>query len=426
MFLIRGIGIAISFLYVPLLLHALDTTEYGIWLTLTSLVSWIVMFDIGLGNGLRNKLGEALAKQDFTLGKELISTAYACILPAVIIISLIFVFVYRFIPWTEVLNTGDVAIPHLNSLVLIVFLAFCGQFALGLINSILFALQLPALSSGLLVTGQLLSYLAVLLLVKFLGINSLFILGSVISIIPPMVLLTGSIVVFSTKYRYLRPSIKLYNKVHVLSIFSIGIKFFYLQIITLVLYQTNNLIISHCVNNSAVVYYNVGYKLTHFLQMVFGIIVTPIWSATTEAYTLGDFQWIKSINKKLLKIALIFVMAGAGIVAVYPLILKIWLGNNDLDISYITISLLLLQSLFFIFYQCYGFILSGIGKLKVQMIFTSLLAVLYIPVSIALGKLMGLNGILIAFALNSALNIVWAKIQYDKLMNRTAKGIWAQ
>ncbi|MBQ5689942.1 MAG: hypothetical protein IIV24_00450, partial [Alistipes sp.] len=58
MMLIRGLSFLISFLYVPLLYGALDTNSYGVWLTLTSLVAWVAMFDIGLGNGLRNKLAE--------------------------------------------------------------------------------------------------------------------------------------------------------------------------------------------------------------------------------------------------------------------------------------------------------------------------------------------------------------------------------
>lgn len=50
---IKGISLGISLLYVPLLLHSMNSINYGIWLTLTSIVSWVAMCDIGLGNGLR-------------------------------------------------------------------------------------------------------------------------------------------------------------------------------------------------------------------------------------------------------------------------------------------------------------------------------------------------------------------------------------
>jgi O-antigen/teichoic acid export membrane protein len=58
---IKGISIIIGFIFVPLLIDYLGTFEYGIWITLGSIVGWINYFDIGLGNGLRNKFTEALA-----------------------------------------------------------------------------------------------------------------------------------------------------------------------------------------------------------------------------------------------------------------------------------------------------------------------------------------------------------------------------
>jgi len=59
---IKGGSILISFLLIPLTLDYLNPYEYGIWLTLNSVLSWVYLFDIGLGNGLRNRLAEALAK----------------------------------------------------------------------------------------------------------------------------------------------------------------------------------------------------------------------------------------------------------------------------------------------------------------------------------------------------------------------------
>jgi O-antigen/teichoic acid export membrane protein len=56
------IGSIISnFMLVPLTINYLDTENYGIWLTLTSFISWFSFFDIGLVNGLRNKFAEASA-----------------------------------------------------------------------------------------------------------------------------------------------------------------------------------------------------------------------------------------------------------------------------------------------------------------------------------------------------------------------------
>ena len=49
--LIKGADVVIYLLLVPLTLGYLNAYEYGIWLTLSSILTWINSFDIGLGNG---------------------------------------------------------------------------------------------------------------------------------------------------------------------------------------------------------------------------------------------------------------------------------------------------------------------------------------------------------------------------------------
>src|ERR1035437_10668458 len=58
--IIKGCSIAVSLLLVPITIHYVNPTRYGIWLTLSSIVGWFSFFDVGLGNGLRNKFAEAV------------------------------------------------------------------------------------------------------------------------------------------------------------------------------------------------------------------------------------------------------------------------------------------------------------------------------------------------------------------------------
>ena len=68
-FLVKCCSIIISLLLVPLTLNYLNSYEYGIWLTLSSILIWVNYFDMGLANGLRNKLAEALAIGDIQKGR---------------------------------------------------------------------------------------------------------------------------------------------------------------------------------------------------------------------------------------------------------------------------------------------------------------------------------------------------------------------
>lgn len=424
MFLIRGISIGITYFYVPLLLDALDKVEYGIWLTLTSIVAWINMFDVGLGNGLRNKLSSALAKSDRVLGQQLVSTGYVAIFIMAFGLMGLFSIVYPYVSWTEVLNAPPDSADVINPLVFVVVLAFCMQFALNMITSVLYALQMPAFSSFTLMIGQLISFIAVAIEYKMFGITSLLILGSSVAVIPLLGMTGVTLYVFLYRYPYLHPKIKLFDIRHVKSIFNLGVQFFLLQIITIILYQANNLIITHTVGNTDVVVYNVAYKLMHSIVLVFSIIVTPMWSAATEAYTLGDFNWLKVINKKLMKIVGLLSVGGLAILCLSPWIYDLWLGKGELNIPVSTTALLLAQSVFFILYSSHGYMLNGMGKLRIQMILTSIMAVLYVPLAVYAGKNFGLNGIIAVFALNSLLNYIWSGWQFHLVVNQKAVGIW--
>lgn len=67
----RGCGMLISLILVPMTLGYLNETEYGIWLTLSSIVTWINFFDIGLGNGLRNQISRSRHKNNKILGSRI-------------------------------------------------------------------------------------------------------------------------------------------------------------------------------------------------------------------------------------------------------------------------------------------------------------------------------------------------------------------
>ncbi len=121
---IKGASIGISFLLVPLTIHYINPTNYGIWLTISSFISFFSFFDIGLGNGLRNRLTEALAEDDFTLAKIYVSTTYAILFIIIVPVMLVFIIVNPFLNWTIIFNTSLEMQRELSVLMLIVFVFF--------------------------------------------------------------------------------------------------------------------------------------------------------------------------------------------------------------------------------------------------------------------------------------------------------------
>lgn len=421
---IRGISMILTLISAPIMLHHVDRADYGVLLTLTSIVGWVGYMDIGLGNGLRNKLPEFIANNDFNSAKKIVSSCYATLAIYVALIITVFLIISPFVDWLEVLNSPTSDAKEIRELTNVVFIAFCIQFLLGLLNSILFAYQMPAFQSLFTFVGQALALIALIIQVFVFNITSVLQIGAVNSIIPPLVLFCGSIGLFRTKLRKIAPSLKYVDLQSVSGILGLGMKFFVLQMITIVLFQANSIIIARVVNPEAVVEYNLAFKYVSLLTMIFTIVITPIWSATTDAYIRKDFTWIKKTISFSQKVCFISILIGILMLFLSKYIYGIWLGKDVIDISYSTTGLILLYISFEMLYKVYGTIINGTGKVFAQMILTGIIAIIYIPLALLLGSSCGLSGVLIANVIVFAANYIWAKMQCNKLINQTATGIW--
>lgn len=421
---IRGISMILTLISAPIMLHHVDRADYGVLLTLTSIVGWVGYMDIGLGNGLRNKLPEFIANNDFNSAKKIVSSCYATLAIYVALIITVFLIISSFVDWLEVLNSPTSDAKEIRELTNVVFIAFCIQFLLGLLNSILFAYQMPAFQSLFTFAGQALALIALIIQVFVFNITSVLQIGAVNSIIPPLVLFCGSIRLFYTKLSKIAPSLKYVDLKSVSGILGLGMKFFVLQMITIVLFQANSIIIARVVNPEAVVEYNLAFKYVSLLTMIFTIVITPVWSATTDAYIRNDFTWIKKTISFSQKVCIISIIIGILMLFVSKYIYGIWLGKDAIDISYSTTGLILLYISFEMLYKVYGTIINGTGKVFAQMILTGIIAIIYIPLALLLGSSWGLSGVLIANVIVFAVNYIWAKMQCNKLINQTATGIW--
>lgn len=421
---IRGVSMILTLISAPIMLHHVDRADYGVLLTLTSIVGWVGYMDVGLGNGLRNKLPEFLAKGDFHSAKKIVSSCYVTLAIYVALIIVIFLMVSPFVDWLGVLNSPTSDAGEIRGLTNVVFIAFCIQFLFGLINSILFAYQMPAFQSLFTFVGQFIALIALVIQVYVFDVTSVLQIGAVNSMIPPLVLFLGSIGLFRTKLEEIAPSFKLFEFKSVGSILSLGLKFFVLQMITIVLFQANSIIIARVVSPEAVVEYNLAFKYVSLLTMIFTIVITPVWSATTDAYVRKDFAWINKTISLSRKVCIASIFIGVLMVLASKFVYGIWLGKGTIDINYSTTSLILLYISFEMLYKVYGTIINGTGKVFAQMILTGVIAIIYIPLAIFLGNLCGLSGVLIANTIVFALNYVWSKLQCNKLINQTATGIW--
>ena len=80
---------------------------YGVWLTILSILNWAVNFDLGIGNGLRNRLAEAIASKNEGKVRTLISSAYILLSIVSIIVFLLISIISCFLNWNKILNVNE-------------------------------------------------------------------------------------------------------------------------------------------------------------------------------------------------------------------------------------------------------------------------------------------------------------------------------
>ena len=134
--LYKVLNVFLGFAMVSLIVDYLDTYKYGVWVTLTSVSAWFSFFDIGLGNGLRNKFAEAKAKNNMDEARVYVSTAYVVIGGIVIVLLALFFVVCFLLDWNIILNVTQEKIGRveLTRVALIVFVFFIVRFLSSLIT----------------------------------------------------------------------------------------------------------------------------------------------------------------------------------------------------------------------------------------------------------------------------------------------------
>ena len=326
-FFIKGISVVVGFLIVRVTLDYLNQSTYGVWLTISSFLVWFNFFEIGLGNGLKNKLAEALAIKDYKLGRIYISTTYAILTGVIIFVAIIFFIANNYIDWTVVLNSDKNLSSELSNVALIVFGFFFLTFVLKLIGIVLMADQRPAIANSFGPIGNLISLIVIYILTKTTE-GSLLYVGFVFSLAPILILIIATIYFYNRDYKHLAPSLKLVNFKYAKDLLNLGVNFFLIQIAGLIIYQSSNIIIAQFFGPSEVTTYNIAYKYFSVITMLFAIIISPFWAAYTEAWTKNDILWIKNTIKKLLNIWLLMCLLGVFMLIFSNNFYYLWVGDK--------------------------------------------------------------------------------------------------
>ena len=422
-FIIKGWSAVIVLLMVPATLHCLGEYKNGIWLTISSLLLWIDNMDIGLGNGLRNKIAEYMAHGERERTRSLVSSTFAmlsCIIIPVMLVLLLLIAVGD--PY-QVFNAAPAKVPHLDQVLMVTVILVCTSFVFKLIGNFYMGLQLPAVSNLLIALGQTLALIGTYI-VLWSGSHSLMLIALVNTLSPLLVYLLAYPYTFFYKYPQLRPSFRLIDFKEAKAVINMGVQFFIMQISSVVLFMTSNILISNLFSPEMVTPYQITYRYFSILLVVFTVICMPFWNATTDAYQRNDMEWIRQAARKLRLMTIGILLCLIVMVALSDIVYAIWIDRQT--VIDIRMSIVMAAYIFILIYSMrYSYFINGIGTLRLQLIFTATAAIVFIPLAyLATWWTHDIIWFMVVMCLVNIPGLIVNRIQFYKLINGKAKGIW--
>jgi O-antigen/teichoic acid export membrane protein len=403
-----------SFLSVPLMLSYLNNVQFGIYQTVLTTLTWASIGDLGIGNGLRNKISEYYATNEFIKLRKTEGSAFfiALIVSIVMItIGVVFFFVLFDPQWlfkTIITNKSDVVLTFFLS-----FLFLSLNFLFSLFSSICYGIQQSYIVSMSKFVNNML-FCVLLYFLIFFHVESI---TFYVSIIYGLALILSNIVPFFyiQRKKYIWPPIydKRSNKKETKGLLNVSLNFLILQISTIVLFASDNFIVAKLLGAEDVTNYSIVSKLFMFIINVYSILLIQLWNATTEANAKKDYDWIRQSVRKL-QLALLPVLAVSLFIAIFfSDISRIWL-KREFHIDKIFLCLFALYTVIHCLNGIFVNVLNGLTRIKWQLYIYSATAVVNIVLSILFIRNfnMGINGMIYSKIICLSLTSIVCYIDY--------------
>lgn len=370
-FAVKGLSLVVSLFTLPAYMRFFkDQNVLGVWYTVLSVLTWVLNFDLGVGNGLRNKLALALAVNDQERARQVISSAYFMIGGLMLVLTAAGLTLIPLADWNGFFNVEADLISG-ETLAQVVRYAFIGialQFFLRLISSILYALQKSAVNDAIsLVTSVLLLTFALLAPAAAPADSlKLFSLGYVFCANLPLAVAT--VMVFWGPLKKCRPGRRWVNVSCAKGVLSLGGMFFFCQIFYMVIANTNEFFITQYTDPTNVVEYQIYNKLFTLVGTLFMLGLTPVWSAVSRAVAEEDYLWLRRVKRQLLWLTAAAAAAEFAILPFLQILVDLWLGPEAIAIQYDYALIFALFGTAMIAQTTVSAIASGTGRIKLQML----------------------------------------------------------
>ena len=318
----KVLNMSLVYTTIPILLNYLEKEQYGLWVTIFSIINIIFFVDIGIGNGLKTKLTEAISNNQIKLAKEYISTGYVSIFAIAVLLLIFGVFLIFSTNLKNLLNT-NISEAELQKVFLVTLIMVITSFVLNLYKTFYYAVQKSSIVELSLLIYQAFVLISVVFILYHFPQSLLLV--ALIYGISNIIVSSIFTIAFFKKNRNIMPSLKYFSKEKINDLMGLSMNFFFIQLCMIVIFATDNVIISKLLGPSEVTTYDIVYKLFQLTITLIIIAQDPFWPLYTDAYQKKDFIWIKKTLVRLNKLFFPFVLAIGLLIILSKSLIRIWI-----------------------------------------------------------------------------------------------------
>jgi O-antigen/teichoic acid export membrane protein len=391
----RGMAMVVSAITLPLTVRYLGRLEYGIWITISTTVVMLAVLDLGIANSLTNFISKAYATQDEEMARDYFATAFWITIGVALVLGIAAWLGWRAIDWQTLFHLQDAHLAaQTRTCVAISFCFFLITLPLNLANKVLSGYQQVHIANYFAMFNSVLGLVAIVTVILFKGDIVDLMVTYCIAMLTGSVLLNFWLCVWHKPW--LRPHFGAVRKKIIREIFGEGTLFFVLQLSGLVVFNSDNLVITHYLGASDVTPYSVAWRLTGYASMMQSLLVPALWPAFAEAYHRKDMTWVRTNYRRIMNATILAVgLTAGGIGLLGRQVIRIWAGPEAVPGAALLWSMCFWAVLVSITIN-QALLMAATQRIQLQAVTASLAAVTNLIFSIILVQRLGAMGVLIA------------------------------
>jgi O-antigen/teichoic acid export membrane protein len=322
----KGAVLLVNLISVPIAVRYLGPVQFGIWATISTSLSLLLVLDLGIANTLTNMISEAFARGDKKLAGKYASTAFWLTVVIAAALGVFGALIWPLVNWNYVFHVEGVPRGVVSHAVAVSYGVFLVGMPAGLGAKMLGGYQELRAANIFATVGSVVSLIGVVLVARLNGGLPLLIGASSGALILANIVCLGWIWLHNKPW--LSPTLGKASVDVSRRLLQSGSEFFLIQLAGLVVFNSDNLVIAHFVGAAEVTPYNVTWRLVSYASALQTLMLPAVWPAYSEAFARGDMAWVRRAYGQLMKVTT-FTTGGACVLfAIFGrAIIRHWAGS---------------------------------------------------------------------------------------------------